>query len=108
MSNTTFRVREINAAIYLVAAQKLQFQGIEVNDAGRMVRYLFDDPQGMGERLLFEYSNGGQAPVISTIATQTFLRRETATKINSYKAATQGASNATVRPVVNEQPNGNR
>jgi hypothetical protein len=96
MNNTTLKVREINQAIFLLAAQKLQFLGVEVKDNGKLVRYCFHDPQAVGERLLFEFQNGGQASVLGVIATQTFLRREVVKKINSLKAAVQGVSNATV------------
>lgn len=76
----TFKTGRLPLAVYLHATNKLQFLRCDPAPAGRLT-FIFDDPEGHGEKEELEFDLGAMAPAAALFASQTLLRKAmTATK----------------------------
>lgn len=71
----TFRTEDLPFSAFLHATRRLRFLGCEpVNGSGRM-DFVFDDPQGKGERLHIEFESGAECPAATFYDSVRHLRR---------------------------------
>lgn len=70
-----FSTERLQLAIFLHAANKLQFLRCEPN-GGDKVRFVFDDPSRISDELELAYDNGQPVSAVALFASQKFLRRK--------------------------------
>jgi hypothetical protein len=76
-----FITERLPLAIYLHASQRLRFSGCDHSDNGK-VRFVFFDPNGLGDQLELEFENGAAVAGNSLFASQKFLRRKMSDTLN--------------------------
>jgi hypothetical protein len=80
----TFGTERLPLAIYLHASGKLKFSQCET--AGKdKIRFVFNDPQHIGNELELEFERGAQVPATAIFASQKFLRRKMSEALNNRK-----------------------
>ena len=71
----TFQTERLQCAVFLHATGRLQFSHCEIAGSGK-VRFVFDDPDGIGDQIELEFDRGACVSATSLFASQKFLRRK--------------------------------
>jgi hypothetical protein len=78
----TFETERLSLAIYLHASDSLRF--LHCTPATRAkVRFVFSDPDRLGNELELAFERGAQIPATAIFASQRFLRRKMSEILNS-------------------------
>jgi hypothetical protein len=77
----TFGTERLPLASYLHASGSLDFSHCE-NTAGGKIRFVFLDPEQLGNELELAFERGAQVPATAVFASQTFLRRKMSDALN--------------------------
>lgn len=80
----TFRTERLQCAVFLHADSRLSFSHCELAESGK-VRFVFDDPNGIGDQIELEFDRGASVPATSIFASQKYLRRKMSEAINKRK-----------------------
>jgi hypothetical protein len=71
----TFQTERLQCAIFFHATGRLRFSRCEIAESGK-VRFVFDDPDGIGDQVELEFDRGAPVSASSLFASQKFLRRK--------------------------------
>ena len=71
-------------AIYLHASSSLNFSHCECASSDK-VRFVFFDPEQLGNELELAFERGAQVPATVVFASQKFLRRKMSVELNNRK-----------------------
>jgi hypothetical protein len=80
----TFTTERLPLAIYLHASGSLNFSRCE-RGSGEKVRFVFIDPEQLGNELELEFERGAQVSATAMFASQKFLRRKLSEALNNRK-----------------------
>lgn len=70
-----FRTESLGLACYLFATRKLKFLGCRDSESSGRVLFVFNDPNGEGERHRAEFEAGAEVPAVTFMDTIRHLRR---------------------------------
>ena len=70
-----FQTESLPLATYLFTLRKLKFLRCQPADNSGRVFFVFDDPEGLGERLQTDFESGGEVPAASYHDSLRHLRR---------------------------------
>jgi hypothetical protein len=84
VGNLMFSTERLQLAIYLHASGRLQFTSCERIDTDK-VRFIFDDPEHVGDQLELEFEQGAQLAATSLFASQKYLRRKMSDTLNNRR-----------------------
>jgi len=84
IAENNFLTERLPLAIYLHASGKLEFSHCE-STSNSKVRFVFRDPQHIGNELELEFESGAQVPATAIFASQKFLRRKVSEALNNRK-----------------------
>ncbi len=73
--SSLFTTERLQLAIFLHASERLHFARCEPAQ-GAKVRFVFDDPEGIGAQAELEFDRGASCPATALFASQKFLRRK--------------------------------
>ena len=73
--------RRLQCAVFLHATGKLRFSHCEMAESGK-VRFVFNDPDGLGDQIELEFDCGASVPATSLFASQKYLRRKLSEALN--------------------------
>lgn len=78
----TFITARLQLAIYLHAAGRLRFLRCE-RVGNTEVRFVFEDAQGQGDQIEYEYDRGATISAVAIFASQKFMRRKMSAALSS-------------------------
>src|SRR2546425_413263 len=78
-----FTTERLQLAIFLHASENLSFSHCE--SAYGRARFVFEDPEDIGEQLELEFDRGAVLPATVIFASQKFLRRKMSEALNDRK-----------------------